>query len=148
MPPTCSTVPTSTAVWLYPIPVTTVGSQFDSEYRISRFMKFTTQSSSVTVPRPSRNRCTSGTPDRRLLVGDELGGRIDANRGVELLQPARQLVAPRPLTARNCSDSGRPQNIATAMTSGTAPPKKNTERQPKSGISHSGHEAADAPRRR
>ena len=39
-------------------------------------------------------------------------------------------------TARNCSDSGRPVAIATAMTSGTAPPKMNTDRQPNAGISH------------
>ena len=31
---------------------------------MSRFMKYTTQSSSVTVLRPSLNRCISGTPDR------------------------------------------------------------------------------------
>ncbi len=42
----------------------------------------------------------------------------------------------RPLTARNWSDSGRPQIISSAIASGTIPPKTNTDRQPKAGIIH------------
>src|SRR5438874_2722474 len=42
VPPTWSIVPTITAVDVeYPAPVTTVGSQLDSEYRLKRFMKLT-----------------------------------------------------------------------------------------------------------
>ncbi len=43
---------------------------------------------------------------------------------------------PRPLTARNCGDSGSPQTIAIAIASGITPPKMNTDRQPKAGIIH------------
>src|SRR5688572_32683165 len=114
------------------MPVNTVGIQLDNEYRISRFMKYTTQRSRVTVVRPSLNSCRIGEPDRATsFVTYSVDGptRIDGSSFVSQW-PSRSSRVRR--TARNCSDSGRLKYIATATTSGTAPPTKKTERQPKS----------------
>ena len=127
------------------MPVTTVGSQLESEYSISMFMKLTTQSSTVTTARPSRNRCTNGTPPCPLRWRRTACARRRESSDRAVCSQRASVARSRPLTARNCSDSGRPQIIASAMTSGTAPPKMNTDRQPKAGISHA---ATNPPMRR
>ena len=74
---------------------------------------------------PSRSRRTRWTAPTRI------DGSSFFSQCAEPIEPP---AAGRPGTA---ATRAGPQYIATAITSGTAPPTKNTERQPKSGISHS-----------
>ena len=87
-----------------------MGSQLDTKYALSTFVKLTTHNSTVPEARPSRNNSASGKPSRTRSV--------------------------RPPSARNAGDSGSDIAIGTSSSNGTTPPTTKIERQPYCGISH------------
>ncbi len=97
-------------------------------------MKLIDHNSRVTGRRPARNSSATGAPS---APASRTTRRVPASIGSAGAKAASQVRARsrRPFSTRNCSDSGSQASIASASSKGTAPPTKNTARQPKAGIS-------------